>query len=306
VFELVSYAERHKILPKLIEGARQLEPGARELQLLFQLVDAGPVRPADALHSRCRSARAPRSEPHQFRGPHRLRSKPGCRIESPAAAVTGLLVHEDLVLTNYHVMHPVYAGELSRDDVRFRFDYKWMPDGTELIGQTRCGLPMCGTSTRVRASAQDEILNGGEPARERAGLCVFGALAAEKVESPDQFPKDRDAPAALVSPGYPSRHCRQSDPLLVLQYPGKTFDCSSRSALLVHHASGRRVRHNGELAARALQVALFRFNLAARGPFMPASGAKRAALRPYNQAIRAASSMAMRPAGVVVLDGSGT
>ncbi len=63
---------------------------------------------------------------------------------------TGVLIADDLVLTNYHVMEPVICGEeglqTSDDsplgagyaarigDVRFRFDYRVLPDGTRLDG----------------------------------------------------------------------------------------------------------------------------------------------------------------------------
>jgi hypothetical protein len=61
---------------------------------------------------------------------------------------TGFLLSKDLVITNFHVMEPVIAGEQGRQtdatsgvgsgyaartgDVRVRFDYKLLPDGTPL------------------------------------------------------------------------------------------------------------------------------------------------------------------------------
>ncbi len=61
---------------------------------------------------------------------------------------TGFLLSKDVVITNYHVMEPVIAGEQGREtdansgigagyaaktgDVRVRFDYKLLPDGSPL------------------------------------------------------------------------------------------------------------------------------------------------------------------------------
>ena len=52
-----------------------------------------------------------------------------CRIEAGPMAGTGFLIGPDLVMTNFHVMQRVIAGETLPDDVCLRFDFRQTPDG---------------------------------------------------------------------------------------------------------------------------------------------------------------------------------
>lgn len=59
-----------------------------------------------------------------------------CKIEymnagSPVTG-TGFLVAPDVVLTNYHVMEDVIKGNVAPANVRLRFDYKLLSDGTTI------------------------------------------------------------------------------------------------------------------------------------------------------------------------------
>ena len=58
-----------------------------------------------------------------------------CRVEIGGAATgTGFLVGPDAVLTNYHVLEQVLAGNAPPGDVAFRFDYKELANGARLAG----------------------------------------------------------------------------------------------------------------------------------------------------------------------------
>jgi len=56
-----------------------------------------------------------------------------CRVEiNGNAAGTGFLVGPSAVMTNYHVVKAVIEGSVSPDNVRLRFDYKLLEDGTTI------------------------------------------------------------------------------------------------------------------------------------------------------------------------------
>ncbi|HEX8202613.1 MAG TPA: serine protease, partial [Isosphaeraceae bacterium] len=60
-----------------------------------------------------------------------------CRVELNDAGGTmgtGFLVGPDALLTNYHVLETVIEGRHAAAAVRFRFDYKTLPDGTPADG----------------------------------------------------------------------------------------------------------------------------------------------------------------------------
>jgi V8-like Glu-specific endopeptidase len=65
---------------------------------------------------------------------------PVCRIEfanhAPEAQGTGFLLGPSTVMTNHHVMKPVFDGNVAAADVVFRFDYRTMEDGSAGDGQT--------------------------------------------------------------------------------------------------------------------------------------------------------------------------
>ena len=243
VFELMEYAERRRILPKLIEGARSQNPALSELQLFFQLSGAGPIRKQDDL-----DLQKVITQRSRFQDPAGFRERMGsietwvCRVEIPGGGGTGLLVHEDLVLTNHHVMQPVYNGEVSRDDVRFRFDYKVLPDGTELIGKTLCSLADVWDVDKSPPSAQDEIIDGAEAGPEELDYALV--QLREKVGRQSIGSSDPQAPLRswyqlVVPPAV-----KKNEPLLVMQYPGDLRLQLAIGLLLQHTPGGMRIRHN--------------------------------------------------------------
>lgn len=57
-----------------------------------------------------------------------------CRVEvalesGPTVCGTGFLLGPSVLMTNYHVMEPVYTGKAKPENVLFRFDYKRLPEG---------------------------------------------------------------------------------------------------------------------------------------------------------------------------------
>ena len=57
-----------------------------------------------------------------------------CKVEveletGPTVCGTGFLLGPSVVMTNYHVMEPVYSGKAKPENVDFRFDYKRLPEG---------------------------------------------------------------------------------------------------------------------------------------------------------------------------------
>jgi hypothetical protein len=243
VFQLVGYAERRKLLPKLIEGARSLNPALGELQWLFQLTDTGPVLARDGLE-----LEKIVSERSQFQNPTQFRDRMGsietwvCRIEIPGGGGSGLLVYGDLVLTNQHVMAPVYDKKVSRDDVIFRFDYKALPDGTELIGETRCGLADAWDVDQSPPSLQDRIIDGAEPQPDELDYALVRLrepAGRERINSSDPEAPPRRwyqlvTPPAIV----------KGEPFMVMQYPGDLRLQLAMGSVLEHTPGGTRVRHD--------------------------------------------------------------
>jgi hypothetical protein len=146
VFRLIQTAEAQGWTAQLLAGARESNPGNPKLLAVaqqFGLASTDVRRPE--LEKIIRQTNA-------FLDVSQWRTRLGeietqvCRIEIATnrglAYGTGFLLGPDVVMTNYHVMEPVIAGEkgqtvagglrATRQDVTLRFDYKQLADGTTL------------------------------------------------------------------------------------------------------------------------------------------------------------------------------
>jgi hypothetical protein len=243
VFEIVDWADRHEKVPKLVEGARGLNPSLPELQTIFKFSEVDVVLPRDR-----QELQRVITERSKFQGSPLFRDKLArfetwvCRVEIPGEGGTALLVGEDLVLTNQHVMAPVMEGSASRDDVVFRFDFKALPDGTELVGETRCGLAAMWNVHSRPPSAKDYIVDGGEPAPDELDYALV--RLKERVGRLPISSNDPQAPLrgwfALAAP--PA--IKVNEPLLILQYPEDLRLQLALGSVLKHSPDGLRLRHN--------------------------------------------------------------
>jgi hypothetical protein len=94
-----------------------------------------------------------------------------CRIEYPAgkARGTGFLVGPDRVLTNFHVMEPIKAGEYTARKVVLRFDYLVDRDGVTVHAGTRHELaPGNDTEWLIDSSPASPLDRQANPATDPA------------------------------------------------------------------------------------------------------------------------------------------
>ena len=263
VFEIVEYADRRNQIQKLVEGARGLNPTLPELRQIFEVAGVDLVLANDRQElQRVVSQRSVFQNPTLFRDRLGRYETWVCRVEIPGGGGTGLLVAEDLVLTNHHVMAPIYTGQASRDDVTFRFDYKALPGGAELIGETRCGLA-AGTTWDVDKSPpskQDEVVNGGEPDAKEMDYALV--RLAERAGRLPISSKDPEAPPRSWFKLEPPPAIVATDPLFVLQYPSDLRLQLAVGSVLSYTPGGTRLRHNARTLGGSSGSPCFDANLA--------------------------------------------
>lgn len=261
VFQIVDWADRQGKVQKLVEGARGLNPSLTELQLIFQVANVGVVLQRDRQQlQRVITERSKFQDPTRFRDRLSRYETWVCRVEIPGEGGTALLVGENLVLTNHHVMAPLKEGRVSRDDVTFRFDFKALPDGTELIGQTLCGLAADWDVHSRPPSTQDEIVDGGEPAPDELDYALV--RLKERVGRLPISSNDPEAPPrswfAMAAPP----PIAANEPLLVLQYPEDLRLQLAMGSVLKYSPHGVRMRHNARTLPGSSGSPCFDANLA--------------------------------------------
>jgi hypothetical protein len=244
-FTIATFSVKRNLIPKLLQGARGLNPAMPELLRFYEVANVDVVRtPADRQElQRIVSQRSTFQKPADFRERMAVIETWVCRIEIPGGGGTGLLVHDDLVLTNYHVMEPVFNHKASRDDVVFRFDYRAMSDGTVLLGDTRCALAATWDIDNSPPSLQDEVVDGAEPQPNEldyALVQITPRLGHSPISSNDpQAPNRR-----WFFLGAPVPAVVANDPLMVLQYPSDLDLQLAFGTVLGHSPHGLRIRHN--------------------------------------------------------------
>jgi hypothetical protein len=175
-----------------------------------------------------------------------------CQVAVPNGGGTGVLVAEDLVLTNHHVVARVIEGEVGPEKVACIFDFKMLNDGRQISGGRRVALHTKWQVASRRHSPEDEKSDGAEP--EAAALDYAVLRLAEPVGDEalgSRGPADAHAPARgwlTVRSAPPA--VAENDPIIVVQHPllpGKLTQEPVQLALGVALQSpfaDRRLRHN--------------------------------------------------------------
>lgn len=136
-FELIVAAEAEGWTAELLVAARQSNPGSAALQAMAQDLDLASSTPA---LERTIKEKNPYLDVEIFRT--KLGEIEGrvCRIEIPTPRGTvygtGFLVGPDVLMTNYHVMDGVIAGQVPPASVVCRFDYRRLPSSVVAEGTT--------------------------------------------------------------------------------------------------------------------------------------------------------------------------
>lgn len=150
-FKLVGWAERHGRDGELLRAAYRLRPGNDAVRAIYQRYGFAPVA-ALRLPGQAAEPARPVTDPGLERTVRdylpvfdaalwreQLAALEGrvCRVEVHDAKNlmgTGFLVGPEALLTNYHVLEPLYTGAAPASAVRLRFDYKRLANGTDSDG----------------------------------------------------------------------------------------------------------------------------------------------------------------------------
>ncbi len=148
VFELLEWSERNGRKAELIRAAAVSRPRHAKMQEVSRkygmsvpvyveksgiMVAGGPTDATQAGLERTVRDHLSFADFGVWR--ERMTSVEGrvCQITLKGRAQgTGFLVGPDAVLTNYHVLKPVLSGTMTRADVECVFDFKKLPDGTQM------------------------------------------------------------------------------------------------------------------------------------------------------------------------------
>lgn len=142
VFNVIERAESESWTAELLQGARASRPeNAMLLAFAQQFGLATATPPRQELEKRIRAANSFLNVVQWREGLGRVETQV-CRVELKSGELatplgTGFLLGPDVVMTNYHVMEKVIAGQVPPDRVVLRFDYKVLVDGVKVNpGQT--------------------------------------------------------------------------------------------------------------------------------------------------------------------------
>jgi hypothetical protein len=144
VWELIQTSEAEGWTARLVAGARESNPGnpllaevASELQLSVQA-------PARRDLERMIDREAGMLDPLSWRMRLGELEARVCRLHyrcrDGSVSGTGFLVGPDLLMTNHHVIAPLTEGEADRAEVKARFDYKTLADGTSVTNGVEFSL----------------------------------------------------------------------------------------------------------------------------------------------------------------------
>jgi hypothetical protein len=163
VYDVIQYAEAHNRTAELVEAARRNRPQDPELYALAQELKVAPQ--TDNLE-RLLNQENIVFDVATFRNKVAEIESSVCRIELAGQPEgTGFLVGPSAVMTNYHVVEKVINGSLSPEDVRLRFDYKLLDDGTTINSGTIHELAS-GAEWLIDSSPYSEVDKYAEPKTE--------------------------------------------------------------------------------------------------------------------------------------------
>jgi V8-like Glu-specific endopeptidase len=239
-FRILNYATRHLLIPDLIQGARALNPSIPELSVIFDDGCAGPILAADRMNlERVIRERSQFQDPANFRERLSRVETWVCRIEHAEGGGTGFLVSPNLILTNHHVMEPVFKGAVPPAGVTLRFDDKKAADGTTYVVPTTVKLAQDWRVCDSPPSAADSQPTGGSVNSNELDFSLvriandLGALPIDTIGRKRGWLAIGTQPAVAAG-----------DPILIVQYPGDLPLQLALGTVIGYAMNGLRVRHN--------------------------------------------------------------
>jgi len=250
-FRVIDGANREGWSAELVAGALEANPKNPKLVKFAREYGLDPV-PADQVAGleKVVAERSHFADAELFLAEFAQRIAWTCRIVVPNGGGSGVLVGDDLVLTNHHVVPELVAGTMAADRVSCVFDHKMLRDGTT-ISPGRSVAVSAVVAARPH-SPEDVKRNGAEPAADALDYALL--RLAEKVGAQALGTKDVDNPLAAkrghVTLVAAAPAVQKGDPLIVLQHPALAGRRTQKPVQLAHGVALAspwpkvRVRHN--------------------------------------------------------------
>jgi V8-like Glu-specific endopeptidase len=263
VFDLVSWSERHGRTTELIRAGYNFIPTQPAMQAIYEkygmaveaVLQQGGTEPSTVKvtalgFEKTIKSRLPLLDFSVWRTKMTQVEGQVCRVEIDGnAAGTGFLVGPDAVLTNYHVLKDVLAGNTNPEKVAFRFDYKVLANGSRVEGVVVAPHSTAWNLDSSSFSPAEETRNPDTPAPTADQLDYALVQLARRVGEESFAPNGRDQTGAqlrgwLALPAGPLAFAKD-DPLMIVQHPdGSPMKLAVDTESVVGEvANGLRVRY---------------------------------------------------------------
>lgn len=207
---------------RLIDAALSANPDNPDLKAFARGIALNPVPVADAANlQKVITERSIFKNATDFVNQMTDRINWTCRIGIPDSGGSGVLVADDLVLTNYHVLEGLISKTLQGSEISCIFDYRKLNDGTELSSGRSVALHADGVIAWQPYSPTDITPEGGEPASDALDYAIVRLAEAVGDQPVGANGATNGAPQKRghLSISAQAPLVEKDDPFLVLQHP---------------------------------------------------------------------------------------
>jgi hypothetical protein len=263
-FKLIEHAEAEGWIDELIVAAVATRPKQEKIaqiatelgltglgpNLSNQRPIAGPLRLAPAAHLESIVKGRPRFiDIEAFLTRASAIQTQVCRIEVTRkdGNGTGFLIGPDLVLTNFHVVEPVFKGDALAGDVKCRFDYRQLPDGKTVREGTPFSLKAGNWAVdQSPYSEKDKVIDGGDPEADNLDYCLLRLAepAGKGKAGGSQDPNAEDRGWISISKSRNSGSKKED--IFIIQHPEGTPMKMAVGEHLGFNANGNRMRYDAD------------------------------------------------------------
>jgi hypothetical protein len=224
LFRLIDKLNKHGVIDEFVAAAAAERKGPKLTAFAAELRAAAlePILPSDAVTAgrleKLVNDRSSFQDVARFLDRLRDLSHWLCRITlDGAGGGTGVLVARDLVLTNYHVVESLIAGEDT--SVACVFDYKRLSGGLKVDPGRTVPVAQDWRPIARRYSDEDLKLPGGQPAATELDYALLRLAEPVGEQPPGTTPSAGAAPRSWLELTTLPRVVEAGDPLLILQHP---------------------------------------------------------------------------------------
>lgn len=252
LFYVIQAAESQGWTYKLITAARDSRPGNDKLMEFAQQFHLSPIDESHAALELIVKASNDFLDVATWRAELGAAELRMCRVEVPRLDGetnygTGFLIGTSTVITNYHVIKAVLKKNAKPENIRLRFDYKRLEDGTAIHQGTE--YPLVSDWLILSSPYSQADLNPSAhtlPAEDELDFALLHLKGSPANDRAGRANNDTDAPKR----GYfqipdPPLNLAKGAPVLILQHPEGTYlklaiDTQSK---LDTNANGTRIRY---------------------------------------------------------------